>query len=1352
MSSEDGEHATRLSADRQALLAQLRAAAAPRAARQDAALTSPAGHDRDRAPLSVAQEQLWFLDQFIPGQPTYNIGQATLLTGPLDRPALRRAIDEVVRRHESLRTTFAVTDLEPCQVIGPVGQAQFTLTDLTGLAEAERETAAIRLVSDEEVERPFSLARGPLLRARLFVLGAERHILALVVHHSVADGWSLQILKRELAELYAAYLNHKDPDLPPPALQYADYCRWQRTQLRDGAFERQLDYWERHLAAMATVEMPADRPRPSVATYRGETLDARFGPGLRAVVQDLARAREATDFMVLAAGFCALLARYTRSSDIVIGTTVSGRSRPEFADLIGFLVNMVVLRMDLAGDPTFAELIDRAKQVCLEAWAAQDVPFEHVVDRLQPARDPSRNPLFGIAMQLLSGAVAGGDLTLEGTVATPVELGFSRSRFDLSLSIVDDGTEYTASCEYSTDLFERTRIQRLLRHLETLLRAAGADPSAMFSEPSLLTAAERAAIVDRWQGQRASRDRRPVHEQIAEVAARQPDHPAVLAGRAELSYGELMRRAGLVARYLCGSGAGQGSVVAVALRRGIDVVVAMTGVLTAGAAFVVLDPDHPARRLEFILKDTGASVVLTRSELADSLPAGSSWMPVCLDSDWPAIERGAEGQVLEPVGEDALAYVLYTSGSTGEPKGVAVEHHALSTFLLWMGGVFDLGPDDRILQHMSLIFDFAEGEMFTALTRGASLVFIPDERRTEPAAFAELLSTERISYVGGPPAVLSQIPEGDYPHLRAMIAGGEAVPAELVTRWTGAGVRFVNGYGPTEAAIGCIFYECEARQWTGQPPIGRAMPNRVAYIMEPGGNLCPVGVPGEIVVGGDGLAKGYLNQPELTAERFIADPLRPGGRLYRTGDLGMWTEAGQIQFLGRIDLQVKLNGLRIELEEIESALGRHQKVAASAVLLRHDPGQAPRLVGYIAPADAAQPPSPAELRRHLLDEIPAYMIPAAFVLLGRLPLTRAGKVDRGALPAPGEETAARYVRPRTAAEQRVSQIFAEVLQVPDPGVRTSFFELGGNSLRITQILGRINREFGLTVSLRDFYANPTVESVALLADGTGPGKHQASSPPSALITLRAGGSAPPLYLVPAVSGSPYWYAEFVTRLSKDRSIRAFVSPGLDGEAEPPGDLGAIAGHYVQALREAQPAGPYHLAGWSMGGVVAFEMARLLSAAGSEPALVAVLDAEIPGSAEPPAASEITQMFVRDLAGLAGLPCPDMEQLADADGAALARILAAAGLVPPDVMADFVSHRLAVFSANVRALHGYRPAPYGGRLLVAEAEQSPPTAPAWQGMASQVELLVLPGDHYSMWAEPGISALVTALDRAMSRAD
>ena len=1327
-----------LSADRRALLARLRGTAESATPVRAQAGTAPV----DRPPLSVAQEQLWFLDQLVPGQHTYNVGQATLITGPLDRAALSAALDDLVARHAALRTTFAVHEGRPYQVVAEHGSGAPAISDLTGLPEAEREAAARRHVRDDDVGRPFDLAHGPLFRARLYVLGEDRHVLALTVHHSVVDGWSLGVLNRELGAIYAARRAGRGADLPPVSLQQPDYCAWQRRQIDAGAFERQLAYWEKRLDGLPVLPVPTDRPRPGEASFRGEIISTRLSPAARAAMRELARGGDATDYMVLNAVFNALLSRYTQTDDIVIGSTVSGRSRPEFADLVGFLVNMVVMRTDTSGDPAFGELLDRVRETCLGAWSAQDVPFEQVVDRLRPPRDPSRNPLFQVSMQLLSGATAGGRLELDGTATRPLPLGFDRARFDMSVSVLDDGTELTIDCEYATDLFDRARVTRMFGHFEHLLLAAAADPSLRVSELTMLSEDERADVLTHWQGAYEEPDDRPVPDRIAATAAERGDRIAVRSGTTDLTYAELMRRVDALAAWLKARDVGREDIVAIAMHRGIDVVVAVVGVLRAGAAFLVVDPDHPKRRLEFILGDAGAEIVLTHTRFLDGLPDGEGRTTLCMDTGW---EPPAGAPAPDPIAGEDLAYVLYTSGSTGEPKGVAVEHHALNTFVTWMSGVLE--PDDRVLQHMSLIFDLAEGEMLSALSRGCTLVVLPEERRGDPEAYAELMRAERVSLLAGPPAILSRIPPGDFPDLRYIMPGGELVPPELADRWSRS-LDFVNTYGPTEAAVACTSYPCEKRRWTGPPPIGRAMPNRYVYILDRHDRPLPVGVPGQITVGGDGVGRGYLNRPELTARQFVADPHRPGGRMYRTGDLGVWTEDGQIQFLTRIDTQVKLNGLRIELGEIEAALTHHPGVAGAVAHLRTDPPHGPRLVGYIVPLDADEIPDDEELRRHLLDEIPTYMVPTAFVTLDEVPLTKVGKVDRGRLPAPNQQATVR-VEPRTDVERRVTELFAEVLAVEPPGVRTGFFELGGNSLQTIQLLARIGEEFGGTPSLRDFYADPTVEAAArMVASGARPGEA------TTLVTLRPGDGTP-LYLVPAVSGSPYWYSPLAQRIGTDgREIRGFIGPGLEDDGTPPEDIERLAEHYVAALRAERPSGPYLLAGWSMGGVVAYEMARRLTADGAEVALVAVLDSAIFGPTAPPGDAEILRLFVEDLAGLAGRPVPPLDDVpagpAAGRAAVLTELLVDGGLLPPGVTERFVERRYAVFHANVRALHLYAPADYPGRLLVVRAEQSPDTA-RWRSLGTRLTEAVVPGDHYSMWSEPGLGELIRILGQAVSDA-
>jgi len=1033
-------------------------------------------------PLSSLQEQLWFLDRLAPGRRAYNVSRTFRLAGPVDVAALERAFGDVVRRHEILRTVFAVDDTGPVQKVLAQGQARLAVDDLRSLPEDRREAEALRR-AEETIRAPYDIERGPLVRLQLLRLAEEDHLLVLGLHHTCADGWSRPIFWRDLAAYYNAHLEGRPADLAELPLQFGDFAVWQRRLIESPEFQPHLEYWIEHLRGLQPLELVTDRPRPTTPTFDSDsittTLDRDVLDGLRA----LAERSNGTLLMVLLAVFKAVLARHTGQSEIVIGTATTGRPMQELAPLVGPFINILVLRTDVSGDPTFAELLERTKQTTVEAWQHRSVPFEQVVGAVQPERDPSRNPLYQVGLQLLdastSDAVA--PPQFQGLQLEEVEVEVHGHPLELSLTATMGEHGLDLHADYATDLFDRARIARLLAHLERVIRAVVADDGLRVSELPLHTDEERRLLLDEWGvGPVAEQPSTPVHVQVAERAAADPEAVAARLDGVELTFGELERRAGLLARRLRELGVSREDVVAVALERGPDLLVALLGVLKAGGAFVMLDADHPNRRLRFILDDTQAGVVLTSSALAGRLPEPDGRKQLCVDvdSDWLPV-RG-EAPLDELADEHSLAYVLYTSGSTGQPKGVLVEHHALTTFIRWLGGEFGFGPGDRFAQHMALIFDFAIGEIFAALTTGATLVFVPEEERAEPAAFGELLERERITYLGGPPAVLGSVEVRDLPDLRVVIAGGEALPGEVVNRWRREGRRFIDGYGPTEAAVGCVFYDCGHRDWKGQPPIGRPMPRRYAYILDAFGGLCPIGVPGELVIGGiggAGLARGYLNHPELTAERFLDDPLRPGGRYYRTGDLAVWSEEGQIEFLGRIDAQVKLNGLRIELEEIESVLQTHPDVAAAAVSVQGE--TAKQLVGYVVSGNGEL--DAAALRSFLSEELPHYMIPSRFVQLEQLPLTSVGKIDRPALPQtePDEaEVEAEYVAPSTLTEKLVAAIFETMLGREHVGANDNFFALGGTSLQAARSVLQLREQLGVEIAVRDFYAAPRVADVA----------------------------------------------------------------------------------------------------------------------------------------------------------------------------------------------------------------------------------------------------------------------------------
>jgi amino acid adenylation domain-containing protein len=1300
------------------------------------------------APLSFAQEQLWFLDQMDPGRSTYNLPLALHLSGPLDVEALRAAVTALIRRHETLRTTIDERDGVPVQVVAPEPVDDRPLpVEEAPPGPGEDVTAVIRRLTTAESGAAFDLRHGPLLRPRLFRIDADEHLLTLYTHHIVSDGASLVIIGRDLAQLYWAAVGGTAPDLPELPIQYADYAAWQRGKFTGDGLEAELAHWAGVLAGAAVLDLPTDRPRPAVPSFRGDMVTLDLGGGLLDRLRALSRARRATLYMILLAAFDVVMCRYTGQEDVVVGTATAGRDLPELEGLVGFFTNMVVLRTDLSGDPTFAELLDRVKRVTLDAYAHQELPFEKVVGRVVTHRDPSRNPLFQVAIGLLAAEPESTEDAAEGSPLTMAALtrGSGGSRFDIAINMEEIGDALRIMVEYATDLFDRSRIERMIGHFERVLGAAAADPTLRVSQLPLLTDDELGQVLHEWQGPRVEVREVPIHQLIAERAAAAPAAVAAVCAGEELSYAELDRRSGLLARYLRSRGVGREDVVGVALDRGVEVPVALLGVLRAGGAFLAVDPAHPASRVDYMLRDAGVRLVVTRTALVGGLPAAEDRELVRLDEVWPA----AVGLAAEPLPELAdagsAAYVLYTSGSTGRPKGVVIEHRGLCTFTTWMSGVFGIGPGSRMLQFASLVFDLAEGEIFTALTRGATLVLVPEEITLSPPALSALIREQRCTYVGAAPAMLGLVDADGHPELRGVLVGGEAFSGDLVNRWNTPGRTFVNGYGPTEVTIGCCYYVCDHITWRSSPPIGRAMPNRTAYLVDRWDNPVPVGVPGELIVGGDGLARGYLGQPELTEQRFVPDPFAPGGRVYRTGDLAVWTEQGQIQFLGRIDTQVKLRGQRIELEEIEAVLAAHPRVTHAVVALREGAAGGKRLVGYVV-ADGGGPPALDELREHLGRELPAYMVPAAFVLLDEVPLAPTGKVDRSALPDPDaiaqSSTVDTYRAPRGATEETIAGVFATVLGRPRVGAGDDFFSLGGSSLQVAAVISRVRELTGVTLPMRDVYTTPTVAAVAAALDAAVAGS---TGPRGLVLPLRAIGDRAPLFCVPHVFGSSLGYRGLLDHLPANRPLYALEAPGLDDDTPPIDRMPELAAAYLAALRKHRPHGPYVLTGHSMGGVVAWEMALQLRDAGEEVGLILV---ESNIDLRPPASrSYIAQTYLDILAGVAereSVTLGEVDELAEAEF--LQRLFDAmgkAGIADDDLDLVTLRRRFGVFAANARALWAYDPdRALPGRIgLVRSSIASAVPEGMWRDLAPDgLDERVVSGDHYSIWSEPHLTGL------------
>jgi len=1068
----------------------------------------PAPRD-EPLPLSFAQRRLWFLDQLESGSPVYNCPAAIKLNGALDLDVLGRALSEIVRRHEVLRTRFISVDGTPAQVVAPPEPCAIKVVALDGLGPAEREAEAERLTR-EEARRPFDLAAGPPLRATLLRLSADEHVALFTTHHIVSDAWSVGVLVSEVAALYEALSDGRPSPLPELQVQYADYAAWQRDWLRGEALDRQLSYWKAQLeGAPPVLELPTDRPRPPAAGHRGAAYAFALPPALSEELKALSRGEGATLFMTLLAAFQVLLARYSGGDDVSVGTAIAGRNKVETEPLIGFFVNTLVLRARTAGNPTFREFLARAREVCLGAYAHQDVPFERLVEELQPERSLAHAPLFQV-MFILNNA-PGEPLRLPGLTlgAHPVEV--NTTKFDLTLSMSEGARGLAGSLHYNTDLFDPPTVERMAGHFRTLLEGVVADPRQRVLNLPLLTAAERRRLVaDFNETAREYPQGLCVHELFEAQAARTPGAVAVVCEGERLTYAELDARANQLARHLQSLGVGPEVRVGICLEHSTEMLVGLLGVFKAGGAYVGLDPAFTKERLRFMLEDAGARAVLTQRGLAHSLPPSGAQL-IRLDADWPLVARRSAQKPACAARPENMAQLLYTSGSTGRPKGVAGEHRQLVNYVRGIRERLEPAPGASFATHHTLAVDALISILYPSLSTGGTLHLIARERATDPAAFGDYFGRHRIEYFKTAPSHMAALlaapePERVLPK-RLLMLGGEASRAGWVEqlRRVAPGCAILNHYGPTETTCGVATYRVPAE---GPPPLAatlplsRPLPNSTIYILDAQLNPVPVGVTGEMHVGGAGVARGYLNRPALTAERFVPDPFgaAPGGRMYRTGDLAKFLPDGNVEFLGRRDHQIKIRGYRVELEEIQTVLGRHPGVR-SAVLASHDDGAGDgRLVAYVV-ARAEPAPTRAELRDYLRRELPEFMIPATFVYLEKLPLTPMGKVDRLALPAP--DTTRRQLEkpfraPSTPTEGRLVEIWASVLRVERVGADDNFFELGGHSLLATRVVSRMREAFRVELPLRRLFERPTVAGVAAaIEEARAAG--QGSAPPAPAI-------------------------------------------------------------------------------------------------------------------------------------------------------------------------------------------------------------------------------------------------------------
>ncbi|MFJ1598771.1 amino acid adenylation domain-containing protein [Streptomyces sp. NPDC088261] len=1353
-----------------------------RARTREAAHTPLAPVPRDgRTPLSFNQEYLWFLDRVTPGLRIHHVPLVLRLTGDLDSDALGSAVTALVTRHEALRTRFAVAHGVPRQVVPPAPErVPVPCANLRGLPGDERE-AACRTRLREVLDAPFDLTADLLVRTELIRLADDEHLLVLGAHRIVLDDWSLGALGAELAALYNAFLRNESPGLPPLPVQYADYAVWQRAALSGDRLDEHLAHWTERLADLPLLDFPADRPRPGERTWHGRTHERPVDAATYVRARELAAEEHATPLGVLYAAFLVVLQRYSGQDDLVVGTELGGRTRSELEPLLGHFANSVVLRTDVSGDPSVRDLVARADASATGALTHQDAPFGKIVDAIRADRDPSRNPLFQVSFTLRphSGAAAP---AFEGLHAERIRVEGGTARFDIAFQVEEQADDSAVvRIEYATDLFDDARVRALADHYVTVLAQMTEDPDRAMGDLVLLDAEEsRAALAHNPEAAPHETDGMLLHELFERHARRDPGQVAVVHGATELTYGELDEAADRLARTLRERhGAGPETLVAVLLPRGPALPVAQLGVLKAGGAWLPLDPANPAARLAFQIRDAGATLLVGTGETLSAELRDAVGVPVLALDD--ADTTGAALPPLPPVraaSPDNLAYVIYTSGSTGKPKGVQISHRSAVNFVTSCRDLFSLTPEDRLLQFANPAFDVSVFDIHAALGNGAGVVTAAKDELLDPALLTRLMREHRVTVSDLPPTVLAMLDPAELPGLRALFVGLEPFPGDLVTAWNRDGRQFHNGYGPTEATVACVDFRCPPGPYPTTPPIGTAMANHRAYVLDPRGRPAPDGVAGELYVAGAGLARGYLGRPGLTAERFVPDPFGPPGeRMYRTGDLARRRPDGVLEFAGRADGQIKIRGLRIEPGEVEHVLRAHPGITQAVVVAAPlTEGGSPQLVAYVvgpaAPADATDD----TVRRHLADELPPHMVPAVVIGLDALPLTNNGKLDRSRLPEAGAARggAAAPARPATATERTLIPVVEDILELRpgSVGPAASFFEVGGTSLNMLRLLSRLRNDFGVPLDAREILTAPRMRDIAALLDErTGaatpaeraedPASGAAGAVPPWVVPITTGGERPPLFCVHASGGSAVPFFALARSLGDDQPLYAVEAAGLHGE-EAATTVDGMARRYVDGIRAVRPTGPYLLAGWSLGGTVALAMAGLLREQDERVPLVVLLDCAVPPALpEPPPHADILAGFVHDIAGLAGRPQdePDAAFLAslpsDAEReSAVVRLLESTGFVPAGMRQD-LRQKISAYLDTVRAgLTSPVPAFDGVLHQCVAAEGGAAYADGWDALAGRVDRHEVPGSHYTLLQRPHADTLGAtvreALDLALTR--
>ncbi|WP_420129475.1 amino acid adenylation domain-containing protein [Longimicrobium sp.] len=1332
------------------------------AARAEAAAIAPVERSGP-LPLSFAQQRLWFLEQMQGVGAAYHIPMGLRLRGHLDGAALVRALDRIVARHEALRTSFPTVDEEPVQRIAPVEESGFQLVEHDLHAAPDAEDELHRLVQDE-ASAPFNLAHGPLVRGRLIRMAADDHVLLVTMHHIVSDGWSLGVLHRELGALYTAFARGEPDPLPPLPVQYADYAAWHRRWVEGPVLEAQAEYWTRTLAgAPELLELPTDHPRPARQDFTGASVDVELDEALATALKTLSQRHGTTLFMTLLAGWAAVLARLSGQDDVVIGTPTANRGRAEVEELIGFFVNTLPLRVDLSGAPTSAGLLDRVRSLALEAQRNQDIPFEQVVERVHPTRSLAHSPLFQVMFTWQNAAEE--SLDLPGLAVRPLHpagAGGSPSavsaKFDLSLTLWEDGGRIGGVVAYATALFDRATVERHVGYLRRVLQAMADDDSTPVDRVNLLDAAERRTVVEEWNATAAAFPAEAcIHELFEAQVQRTPDAVALSYEGERLAYAELNARANRLAHHLRALGVGPEVRVAVCVKRGLETVVAMLAVMKAGGGYVPLDPGNPEDRLRFALSDSAPAALLTGGPLvARFATAGMPIVDLDAPAAWDAYPASDPGRAQVGVRPEHLAYVIYTSGSTGRPKGVLVRHDSLVSLLAVTRAAFGVGPGDVMPALAPSAFDISLFEFLLPLVSGAEVRMVAPRRVIDAHSLLDEITDATLLHAV--PALMREIAQVErraprLARLRGTFVGGDQVPADLLAEMGAAfpSARTHILYGPTEATILASAHAVPADGVVSGHPIGRPLGNVRLYVCDARGEPQPVGVAGELLIGGMGVARGYLGRPALTAERFVPDPFStvPGARLYRTGDRSRWKEDGVLDFLGRTDFQVKIRGFRIELGEIEARLREHPAVRQAAVLAREDAPGRKRLVAYVVGDAVAD-----MLKAYLSSRLPGYMVPEAYVRLEALPLTRNGKLDRRALPVPGGAAYARHgvEPPLHIPEQVLADIWAEVLGVQQVGRRDHFFELGGHSLLAVRMVARVREALNPAATVDEVFAHPVLYQLAARLQGGGEwsGTNHA-------IPVRETGSQRPLFVVHDAVGTVF-YGQ-ILRPHLDPEIPIYALPGPLNDAAELASLDDLVTRLVRMITEVQPEGPYRLAGWSAGGVFAHAVAERLISTGRTVEFVGLLDTTHPSRLphrDSPLERQFTVLDVlaRDSGESRATPETLHALREDTRGLDLPAFIdkcKARGLLPETITVarvEQVDNRITLLKRSV-AEYVPGPLPVSGTIFASDDAADDPRL-GWHDVpgGAPFQMERIPGTHHTMWKKGNVEVVGTVLSRAL----